>query len=89
MQVILDERVTVIEEPSGKKYRTETGGETLRADLVFWASGNKPNTGFLAKTMPELLDEHGLIKVTHPMELLYHYMPHIASTLVTCNPIQV
>lgn len=62
-RVLLDDPVTqpaIGTQPVDGKVRTK-GGKLLDADLVIWAAGARPNTGFVAASWPELVQDDGLL----------------------------
>ncbi len=59
VRLILGERATA----DGNKGVVTSTGKKLRADLIFWTIGSKPNSDWIKTTHPEWLDESGRIKV--------------------------
>ncbi|KAK9804253.1 hypothetical protein WJX72_003568 [[Myrmecia] bisecta] len=60
VKLIMNERVA--RDATGSLI-TDKGKERLSADVVYWCTGNTPQTAFLKSTMPHALDDRGLIKV--------------------------
>ena len=61
-------------QPNNRKVITQRG-LALDADVVVWAAGTRPNTGFIATSWPELVEPNGLVKTDHYLRLQGH--PHI------------
>ncbi|HJV02740.1 MAG TPA: FAD-dependent oxidoreductase [Burkholderiaceae bacterium] len=69
--VLLDDPVTqpaIGTQPLDGKVRTK-GGKVLQADLVIWAAGARPNTGFMAASWPQLVQADGLLKTDEYLRL--------------------
>jgi apoptosis-inducing factor 2 len=73
VRVLLGSRVDKADRPASVREVTEgvevgerelvTGSTRVAADLVFWVTGIKPNSGALRKSFPDRVDERGFIKV--------------------------
>jgi NADH dehydrogenase FAD-containing subunit len=74
---VLDDLVTAPApgfQPRDGKVHT-TGGRTIDADVVIWAAGTKPMTGFVSASWPESVQANGLLKVDSFLRLAGH--PHV------------
>ena len=74
VDIVLNDMVTVPsagEQPTGGKVRTQSG-RILPGDVVIWAGGVKPVTGFVAAAWPNVVDANGLLKVDQNLRLEGH-----------------
>lgn len=74
VHTITGERVTspeVGEQPKNGKVQTSTG-RVLPADVVIWAAGIRPITGFIANSWPDVVDGSGLVKVDSHLRVVNH-----------------
>ncbi|WP_375540031.1 FAD-dependent oxidoreductase [Rugamonas brunnea] len=72
--VLLDDPVVqpaIGTQPADGKARTR-GGKVLDADLVIWAAGTRPNTGFVAASWPQLVQDDGLLMTDAYLRLQGH-----------------
>jgi NADH dehydrogenase FAD-containing subunit len=59
---------TSISEVKRQTYQT-TGGKSLEADLVFWATGTRLNNKPLLKNFVDVIDERGQIRVNKHLQV--------------------
>lgn len=80
VRVLLDDLLTkpaVGLQPEQGHVQTRSG-KTLPADVVIWAAGIRPNTGFIAASWPQLVQADGLLKTDPYLRLQDHPNIYVA-----------
>lgn len=74
VHTVLGELVTspqIEKQPMDGKVQTNAG-RILAADVVIWAAGIRPITGFIANSWPETVEVSGLVKVDNYLRVVDH-----------------